>query len=300
MQISSLTSRELARLLGGDPYRDGAVAPGPGHGPRDRSLRVWLERSAPDGFSVYSHAGDDWRDCRDHVREKLRLSPWQPGTAPSSAVRLAEQGDDEGRRRDIPRWLWDQSLSSSRIIMDYLAGWRGIPIQCLPATIRYLPPRPPKYVSPTMVAAFALAEEPEPGRLAVPRTAISAVHLTRLRPDGRGRVDDERAKTMHGRSLGTPIVLAPPNDNMGLAITEGIEDALSVHIATGLGAWAAGSAGHMPALADAVPDYIDMVTVVADDNETGQRNAALLAARLDARGIAAGVQTPGADMRAAA
>ena len=47
---------------------------------------------------------------------------------------------------------------------------------------------------------------------------------------------------MIGRSTGAPIVLAPLTDALGLAITEGIEDALSVHEATGLGVWAAGSA----------------------------------------------------------
>jgi hypothetical protein len=32
--------------------------------------------------------------------------------------------------------------------------------------------------------------------------------------------------------------------------SEGIEDGLSAHVATGVGAWAAGAAGFMPALAD--------------------------------------------------
>ena len=48
-------------------------------------------------------------------------------------------------------------------------------------------------------------------------------------------------------------MLAPMNDLLGLAITEGVEDALSIHAATGLGAWAAGAASRLPALADAVP-----------------------------------------------
>ena len=47
---------------------------------------------------------------------------------------------------------------------------------------------------------------------------------------------------MIGRSSGSPIVLAPANDLLGLVISEGIEDALSLHEASGCGAWAAGSA----------------------------------------------------------
>jgi phage/plasmid primase-like uncharacterized protein len=76
------------------------------------------------------------------------------------------------------------------------------------------------------------------------------------------------------------------NDLLGLAITEGIEDALSVHQATGLGVWAAGSAGRMPALAEAVPDWTDCVTIFADGDATGENNAVLLAEALDARNIA--------------
>ena len=36
---------------------------------------------------------------------------------------------------------------------------------------------------------------------------------------------------------------------MGLGIAEGFEDALSIHQATGLGAWASGGASFMPKLA---------------------------------------------------
>ena len=45
-----------------------------------------------------------------------------------------------------------------------------------------------------------------------------------------------RARSPSGRGAGgLPIVVAPVNDSLGLAITEGIEDALSVHEATGFG-----------------------------------------------------------------
>ena len=95
-----------------------------------------------------------------------------------------------------------------------------------------------------MIAAIGLAEEPEPGVLAIRDNAVRAVHLTRLTPDGRGKAGTAADKVTIGQgSVGTPIVLAPPNDLLGLAITEGIEDGLSVHAATGMGARAAGSAG---------------------------------------------------------
>jgi hypothetical protein len=115
--------------------------------------------------------------------------------------------------------------------------------------------------------------------------AVCGVHLTRLLPDGSDRERGEGGKIMVGFSAGSPIVLAPPNDLLGMAVAEGIENAIAVHETTGLGAWAAGSASRMPALADAVPDYCDCLTIVADDDIDGRRHAATLADRVRARGI---------------
>ena len=63
--------KELARLLDGDVSGSQVVAPGPGHSRKDRSLSVRLSPSAPDGFIVFSHAGDDWRESRDYVRDRM-------------------------------------------------------------------------------------------------------------------------------------------------------------------------------------------------------------------------------------
>jgi hypothetical protein len=91
-----------------------------------------------------------------------------------------------------------------------------------------------------MIAAFGLVSEPEPGLLQIEDAAVQGVHITRLRYDGLGKAGTGRDKFMVGRSIGTPIVLGPPNDLLGLVITEGIEDGLSVHDVTGLETWAAG------------------------------------------------------------
>jgi hypothetical protein len=136
-----------------------------------------------------------------------------------------------------------------------------------------------------MIAAFGLPTEPEPGRFSVAGMTVGAVHLTRLLPDGRGKAEVESPKIMVGPASGLPIVLAPVNDTGGLAIAEGIEDALSLHQATGLGAWAAGSANRLPALAGIVPAHVSGVTVLVDDDDTGRKNSNELASRLTARGI---------------
>ena len=66
-----------------------------------------------------------------------------------------------------------------------------------------------------------------------------------------------------------------------------IEDGLSIFESTGLGVWAAGAASRMPALAETVPDYIDIVSIISDADEAGQRAAGELAARLHGRGLRA-------------
>jgi hypothetical protein len=133
-----------------------------------------------------------------------------------------------------------------------------------------------------MVAAFAPAEE------------FQAVHLTRLKLDGSAKAGTDRDKIMVGRPRGAPIVLAEIGDGLGLAITEGIEDGLSVHEATGLGVWAAGAASLMPALAPVVPGFVEVVTIVVDGDKAGRLNSDELARGLEDRSIEARLVSPGA------
>jgi hypothetical protein len=123
--------------------------------------------------------------------------------------------------------------------------------------------------------------------ISISDSAVRGVQLTKLLPDGLDRLRDADAKITIGRAArGLPIVIAPPNDLLGLAVTEGIEDGLSVYEASGLGVWAAGGAGRMPALASTVPAFIECVSVIAHD-DGGRKHAEALAAALLARNIPA-------------
>ena len=165
----------------------------------------------------------------------------------------------------------------------YLRNCRGY-VGDIPATLGFLPPAKPGR-HPALIAPFGIPEEPEPGVLAIADDKVMGVHLTLLLPDGSGKARVDTNKIMIGAVAGSPIVLAPMDDNLGLAITEGIEDALSVHAATGHGVWAAGSAMQMPKIAAVVPDYCDCVTIVADDDNHGRKGAQALSARLRDRCI---------------
>jgi hypothetical protein len=74
--VATLSLQQIARALGGEVCGNQVSAPGPGHSPKDRSLSIKLDASAPEGFVVYSFAGDEAICCRDYIREKLGLPPW--------------------------------------------------------------------------------------------------------------------------------------------------------------------------------------------------------------------------------
>jgi hypothetical protein len=151
----------------------------------------------------------------------------------------------------------------------------------IPPTIGYLPAKGKH--PPAMIAAFGFCEEPKPGVIDPPADA-TGVHITRLTLDGR-KAPEDKPKIMLGPMSGLPIVLAPVNDGLGLAITEGIEDGLSVFEETGLGVLAAGSAGNMPKIAAALPRYVECVTIFAHRDETGTRFAKEAARLIAAMGV---------------
>jgi hypothetical protein len=182
----------------------------------------------------------------------------------------------EQRRKAVRLWMRSQQPIGT-IAETYLhaRGYYGR----IPATIRYLPAS--GAYTPALVAAYGMATEPEPGLLEIHDKDVVGVHRIKLLPDGSDRLrGDPKCKITIGKGIGSPIILAPPNDGLGLTIAEGIEDALIAHQETGLGAWAAGGAARLPILADAIPSYIEAVTVLVDDNEAGRIHSRELASRI--------------------
>jgi hypothetical protein len=232
------------------------------HKQTKRVLRIWL---GDDAFATYScarcgakghaHAGGArHRISRADIARRMRQAE-------------AHQLEEAGKRRAKAQWLWGQAVPAAATVVEaYLAG-RGITV--VPPTLRFLPARGEH--APSMVAAFGFAD-------------IAAVHVTRLKPDGSGKAPDAegRAKIMVGPTESFPLALAPPNELGGLAVAEGIETALSVHQATGLGAWAAGAAGRLARLAPGIASlsYVEAVTIFAEDDDAGRRGAHDLAREL--------------------
>jgi hypothetical protein len=204
--------------------------------------------------------------------------PEPPGYRDSGAPAKPPQAPPDNARKAA--WLWSirKPISESNAAGLYLRN-RGYKSK-FPATLGYLQPN--SRYTPAMIAAFGLCGEPESGVIDPP-AKVTGVHITRLAPDGR-KAPADPVKIMLGAMSGLPIVLAPVNDGLGLAITEGIEDGLSVFEETGLGAWVAGSAGNMPKIAAALPSYVECITIFAHRDEIGMRFAKAAARLIAAMG----------------
>jgi hypothetical protein len=285
---SALAFDQLAALTG--PRRK-ADAPCPLCAPiynaKKKTLRVWNDGGGFVGFHCARCGEKGW--ARDG-RSATRLAPDRLAAIRQEAATRDAAERAAGLRKSRFLWVRRQPITPGSPPFNYLRGPRGYggPI---PVTLGYLLPAKPEHHH-AMIAAFGLAHEPEPGVIDLNDNAVMGVHLTLLRPDGSDKADGiENTKITVGRgSTGFPICIAPPNDLMGLTIAEGIEDALSIHQATGLGAWAAGTAGRLPALVDKIPSFIDCVTILAHPDPAGQAGAVALADALTARGLEVIVQ----------
>ena len=270
-----MAAAEMATALGGAKKAGkGWLAFCPCHA-NSRTPALSLADSDDGILLVHCFTGCDARDILRELRRRGLLDdrPERQQQRPPVPTPTPPPADEDGRAL----WLWRQrrplhGTLGERYLREH-RNYRG----AFPATLGYLPPRGKH--GHALIAAFGLPDEPEPGVLALADSAVCGVQLIRLGDDAR-KID--KAITI-GRCAGVPIVVAPMNDALGLAIAEGIEDALSIHEATGLGAWAAGGASRLAALAGAVPSFADAISLLEDDDPAGRKGVADLEAALLAR-----------------
>jgi hypothetical protein len=255
--------------------------------PTNRRAKVFRIYRTDRDFAGYHcvHCGES-----GHVRDGNATPLDQEKLAKARADAAERDRKHKAERLTKAHWLWSQRKSIAGSIAEtYLRKKRGIGCR-LPTTLGFLPAH--GEYSPALIAAVGIPREIEPGVIKIDDDAVRGVHMIRLLPDGSDRERHKEAKQTVGHCIGWPIVLAAPNDLLGLAIAEGIENALVAHEATGLGAWAAGGASRLLALADRLPDWIDCVSVIADDDPDGRRHADELARRIETRGIEAIIPPP--------
>ena len=93
----NLTLGEISQALGGGTLSVGQVeVPGPGRSATDRSLRIRLSPTAPDGFELESLAGEDIEACRDYVRQRVGLTAFASKANGEPATREGDAAAPDG------------------------------------------------------------------------------------------------------------------------------------------------------------------------------------------------------------
>jgi Toprim domain len=278
----ALDSRNIAHILGGDAIgRDGVSAPGPGHSRSDRSLSIKLDSRAPDGFVVFSHSGDDPIVCRDYVRDRLGLGPWERGQGRRPQLRVVDNGPDPDleKRKAFALKIWSESRNpTGSIVEHYLREHRGLDLSAdiAGSVIRF------------HGALFFDNETRLPGMVCLLRDIVTdqpcGIHRTFL--------DRKTSEKIDRKMLGIARNAAIKLDAVGstLTIGEGVETVLSGRMA-GLGpVWALGSSGAVrtfPVLKD-----LTEISILEENDATSQRDVQACARRYLAAGKPVNVVTP--------
>jgi hypothetical protein len=253
----TLDIREVARVLGGDALRGNrALVPGPGHSRRDRSLSIRLAPDAPDGFMVHSHAGDDWRACRDYVKAALGIDS---GGAASPRLVASPEPDDRERIAQASA-IWMGAVEPQGTPVEAYLASRGL---SLPSAVRWHPSCPFGKSTRTgcMVALVVDIETNEP----------RAIHRTSITTDGRKVEVGGYDRLSLGPIMGGAIKLSPGETvTAAVGIGEGIESTLSLNRIPDLAAlpvWSLLTANGVRAFP--VLSGIETVFVAVDMDEAG-------------------------------
>jgi hypothetical protein len=257
--------RAIAAALGGQVVGAGKIlCPGPGHSRSDRSLAVKLDSRAPDGFMCFSHCRDDWKECRDYVRQRLGLPEWQPGderqrSIPAHRVAAWDFAAVEAEANDVPAAFTDEELtrianaqriyhegcdSRGTLAETYLREHRKLDLpDALAGVLRFHPRCPWRDENtgqtifiPALIAPFRAIDADSDDE-------ITGIHRIALNPDS-SKIDRRMLGIVHRAA-----VKLDPLAGDTLVIGEGVETCMAVHelmsmkLINAAPVWALGSAG---------------------------------------------------------
>ena len=289
--------RAIARALGGEVVGRQVVAPGPGHSPRDRSLSVTISAAAPEGFLAFSHAGDDFAECRDHVKARLGIDRRQQENRPQTPPRRPTQPPRDDDRDARALMFAKQIAFELRPVLGspgetYLRDARKIVTSAIEDVLE-------RTDAIGWHPSILFREEGHPldGK---GLGAIIAVMTDMITAEPTGAIS--RTYLHEGRKLGKAKTLGSPAGIVRLSLDEDVLERL--HIAEGLetalGAmskglrpmWATGSTAIMAKLP--AVSGIKALTIIADHdaNGAGERAAAEVASRWREAGKEARVWRP--------
>lgn len=251
--------RTIAKALGGEITGGQVIAPGPGHSPKDRSLSVKLSTTSPDGFLVHSHAGDDFRACRDYVRGRLGLprENWKQRDQRATVARVParENREDDKKRTAEALAIWHWSKDPRGTIAETYLRSRGLdlPDDLAGDVLRW---------NESIGALVALFRNLHTGE---------SQAITRIFLDCQGR---KTGRKFMGPTKNAAVMLDDHADvTYGLFVGEGVETCMAGRQMGFRPAWALGSAGsieNLPLLA-----CVNSVTVFAETDDSGANARAI-------------------------
>jgi len=254
----------IALALGGEVYGRQILAPGPGHSPRDRSLSVRPNPRAPGHLLVHSFANDDWRACRDHVRDRLGLAQGA-GTLHHEAPGPSSPPADTAARTANALWLWGEARDPRSTRVEAYLQHRGLilPEEAAGTAIRYDNAHP--FAGQRTSAMVALVRD-------IRTNTRKAIHRTAISWSGNWKVHGKDRLAL-GPIAGGAVKLTPDEDvTTCLGIGEGIESTLSLRLVPEFGpspVWSlltASGVAHFPVLSG-----IECLWIAVDHDEAGLR-----------------------------
>jgi putative DNA primase/helicase len=235
-----LDIKSAARALGGDAFgRRSISCPGPGHSRSDRSLEVTFNSDG--SFVVRSYSGDDWKECRDHVKAVLGLSDDRPRPVAFND-NTPHVDPDRIARQKTAADIWARSIPIAGTLAETYLASRDLSYDG--DALRFYPG------GRAMVALITDAITGEP----------CGIHRTFLDRDG-----NRTEKKMLGRAGGGVVRLTADEEvTTSLAIGEGIETCLASDFRP---VWACLSAGAVKTFP--VLPGVETLTVLADHDKAG-------------------------------
>lgn len=250
--------------------------PGPGHSSADRSLKI-ADRDGG-GVLVHSFAGDNWRRCKDYLRElglHDGLGFMRPPT-PALVIRPNPNGQHELGLDWRDFWRGCRPIEAESIAGRYLLG-RNCRLPPFDGDLRWRSRVKHWRAHRSSPALVALVTDP---KSATPRS----LHFTFLNADGTGKAPVEPQRLfLPGHSIKGGVCRLWPDEAVetALGVAEGLETALT--LARGFApVWAtlsASSMGDLPVLGG-----IEALTMAVDRDRAGERAASAVAQRWIAAG----------------
>jgi putative DNA primase/helicase len=247
-----IDTASLRAALGGEISGGQVLCPGPGHSRRDRSLAV---KPTANGVWVYSHAGDDWRECRDYVYQRLGLPQWR---LHNPTIKWTEANKAEPNKNiECAKRIWGEGQDPrGTLAEDYLAARKlHLPPELCGSVLRFHPRCPWRNEPvPCLITLFTGISDNE----------IRAIHRIRLdRPDRWPKTE----RRMLGAVAGSAMKLDPPGQC--LAVGEGLESCMAAR-QLGFGpVWALGSTR-----SDFAPvDGVDELIVLGEHDQASHKAA---------------------------